>query len=434
MMGGDSSTMIFILFLFFVTLCHDAFGWMLIPSKYQSPITPIRETLMGTEYFRRICGRRWVRLSASLDIIDVPFERTSNETTESSLTRNDSSNKSPRRGSNKDSSARKKKESNKTKKGDDDPSNQFDGYNFSTTPPASLLELSLALDPEWNETRVPFIDVNSIQSETEMSSLDVKLAFMAELDGVSYGIGIPADPVVAVAMEAKDGTVTFLNPDDDESEEWMQLMATQLQQHLGDDLYLRRTPRVLTVVGPLDKYTADWKELITPKPWDIEALLGDGNDDLNEEADIASFHNFMKEELGEDEYHRTLNEDPGDIPDQLRALFDIPGLGTQTDDETSISELFNSIFDETTDSLPEELQDIETKNAALKLVGYILPNGAKYFLVQILTPFVVVGRFVDAEKNSRFELLSQDEASLIEPRLSEVCQQDLEKAGWKLPR
>lgn len=282
----------------------------------------------------------------------------------------------------------------------------------------TLIDLSLDSDPEWKEARIPFIDGENY--------IDVKLAFMVELDGVNYGIGIPFDPAAALAFE-NNGTVSYLSPDLDENEELMQLMAVQLQEHVGQDLQLKRTPRVLTIVGPLENYTKNWKENILPDPVDTKLLLEDDTDN-----DLDFFHNFMKEELGEEEYERTLKESPDGISDELMALFDVPGLGTKEDDVEGMEELLKSVLDEPEQQLKalEELgANLNHEGVGLKLVSYILPDAKAYSLVQLLKPYVLVGKYIESKDDTHFELLSPEEATILVPRLEESFKEDFQKAG-----
>jgi hypothetical protein len=143
----------------------------------------------------------------------------------------------------------------------------------------TLFDLSLDADSDFKNTRIPFLDSSSSSAEGT-NYIDVKLAFMAELDGVQYGIGITFDAPAAVTVEDKiSGTVEYLSSENDENDEYMQIMATQLMEHVGDDLRLHRTPRVLTISGPLDKYTKNWKEKLSPKPFEVEELLNTGDEE-----------------------------------------------------------------------------------------------------------------------------------------------------------
>ncbi|GAX20278.1 hypothetical protein FisN_6Hh229 [Fistulifera solaris] len=284
----------------------------------------------------------------------------------------------------------------------------------------SLMDLSLEADPEIMNARIPFFENENY--------IDVKLAFMAELDGVTYGIGVPFDPSVAVVIESQDSAAQFLSPDDDENEELMQLMAAQLHEHLGKDLQLKRTPRVLTVDGPLNNYTRNWENQILPRPFTAKELLE--RDD--EQDTVEYFLKVMREELGEEEFQKTMNGDDEDVDDEMMALFDIPGLNKN--DEEGLEELMKSMLDEDPDEQFKELEKFGKVEGeeTLKLVGYIIPGGKSYTLVQLLRPYVIVGRYIQDDVENRFELLSPEEALVIEPRLAEVCQKDLEKSGLSL--
>ena len=275
----------------------------------------------------------------------------------------------------------------------------------------SLFQLSLDADPELNQTRIPFLDGENF--------IDVKLAFMAELDGVQYGIGVPYDHAAAVTIEQKDGTVVNLSPDDAESEELIRIMADQLKEHVGEDLALKKTPRVLTIKGPLEKYTQDWKDKVTPEAFDAKTLLDDSDEDLQ------FFHDFMKKELGENEYRKTLEEDPGNVDQEILDIFGAMGQG----EPETVKDLFS---DE--DGFLQEMEefvnkDISHDGAALKLISYSLPDGNKYSVVQPINPYALVAKFTENEDDIRFDLLSPKESELLIPRLEDAFREDLEKAG-----
>lgn len=285
----------------------------------------------------------------------------------------------------------------------------------------SLFDLSLEADVEFNATRIPFIDGDRY--------IDVKLAFMAEVDGERYGIAVPFDHPAAMTYENSEGAVSYLAPDGDDNEELMEIMAAQLVEHVGEDLRLKRTPRVLTIEGPLEQYTKNWQENLIPKPIETEKLLDESDEDLD------FFHNFMREELGEEEYQKTLNESPDSIDEGFLNLFDIPGFGDLEDDEEGIADMIKSIFTSEEQQVSEMRQfgpDLDNLGLALKLVSYRFANGKAYSLVSLLKPYALVGKFVDEENDVRFELLSREEEKLLIPRLESVCQSDLEAAGLKL--
>jgi hypothetical protein len=299
--------------------------------------------------------------------------------------------------------------------------------------PKSLFDLSLEADPDFLETRIPFVD-NGGSGTGGVSCIDVKLAFMAELDNVQYGIGIPFDAVVALTLEKEDGSVQYLSPDLDENEELMEIMAGQLKEQLGDNFRLMRTPRVLTITGPLDEYTKDWKTKLVPKSIQASELMSKDHDD--EEEELAAFHKFMRDELGDEEYEKTLNEPPDDELKELMKLFEIPGLGTKIGDKEGVDEMLASLmnpqddFDKAKEALGATSLDHE--GVAIKLISYVFAWGKSYSLVKLLNPYAIVGRYVADEKSPRFELLSPSEEQIVLPRLEQVCKQDLELAGLQL--
>ena len=296
----------------------------------------------------------------------------------------------------------------------------------------SLFDLSLESDADFFETRIPFIDYHS-RTGSGTNYIDVKLAFMVELNGAQYGIAIPFDSAAALALEKEDGSVQYLSPDLDENEELMAIMAEQLQEHVGDDLRLQRTPRVLTISGPLDNYTKNWQEKLLPDPIGPTELT----DKVDEGDELAFFHKFMKDELGEEEYQKTLNETPDDDEmNELLRMFEVPGLGDRSDDVEGMEELLKSLltpeddFEAAKEALG--LNSLDQEGVALKLISYVFAEGKSYSLVKLLKPFALVGKYVPDEKDARFELLTPAEEKIIFPRLEEVCKQDLEAAGLRL--
>lgn len=298
----------------------------------------------------------------------------------------------------------------------------------------SLFDLSLESDVDFLDTRIPFIDYHS-RSGSSTNYIDVKLAFMAELNGVQYGIAVPFDSAAALTLEKEDGSVQYLAPDLDENEELMAIMARQLQEHVGDDLLLLKTPRVLTISGPLDNYTKNWQHTLIPdpfKPTELMSKIDDGDE-------LAFFHKFMKDELGEEEYQNTLNETPDtDEMKELLELFEVIGLGDKTIDEEGIEELLQSILKPEEDfELAKEslgLNSLDHEGVALKLISYVFAGGKSYSLVKLLKPYALVAKYVPDDKDARFELLTPAEEKLIIPRLEEVCKQDLDAAGVKLSK
>jgi hypothetical protein len=103
--------------------------------------------------------------------------------------------------------------------------------------------------------------------------------------------------------------------------------------------------------------------------------------------------------------------------------------------------------------------------AALKLISFNFPQGRKsYSLVKLLQPFVLIGKYIEDDDDDetddveyeednvttataattttnatvkrkgsiRFELLTAAEEKIVIPKLEQLCQKDLERAGLKL--
>ena len=266
----------------------------------------------------------------------------------------------------------------------------------------NLIDISLESgDPRWKETRIPFC------RGTEF--IDCKLAFMVDLEGQSYGIGVPFDDVVAIVVQEKDGKkkksgnksikTKNIDPesyeDNEEYAELMEIFAGQVQDQLGEEYRLRKTPKVLTISGGLDKVTKDWQNKVITKPFDVDELLEisklKDEDDLNTELD--SFYNFMRDELGDEEFEKTMNGDDdasGAELNQLMDLFDVPEVeGTTDKDKENLEDLMQSMTkDIETGEVSEANEFIpDTDNAALKLLGYTFQeSGKSYFLVKPLQP------------------------------------------------
>lgn len=289
----------------------------------------------------------------------------------------------------------------------------------------SLLELSLDMDPQWKEARIPFCFQDQY--------IDCNLAFTVDLDGTTYGIGVPCDAAVAIVLEEKNGKVTYINPALSEHSELVEIMATQLQQLLGNDVYLRNTPKILTISGNLDKYTADWQTTLFNDTVSTEDLLDDSDEGLD------FFYDFMKSELGEEEFQKTLDEGAStSIDKEMLNLFNVPGLGDQQNDlegiENMIKELINEELSEQ-ESFTKLGEDLDHEGVALKLIGFNFRNTNKsYSLVKLLKPFTIVGKYNEnGEKGDlSFELLTPEEENLVIPRLEQICQTDLEQAGLSL--
>lgn len=314
---------------------------------------------------------------------------------------------------------------------------------FIFASPASIIDVQVAGNsthnvfgsPRPNAEKKTLLDF-AINSDEELKDLDIlfyeadkaistKLAFMVDLDNVSYAIGVPRDYTAAISIANANGTTMFISPEDDEHEELMQLMAVQLVEHVGSDLKLIRTPRVLTISGPLENYTKDWKDSFRPKPFDPDDLIAD----IGPDGGLQEFHDFLKQELGSTEYENVMTEPPTNLTDDIVNLFNIPGIGSQADDE-GVRDMFKSILNDPEghmDSLPDLYNGED--GVGLKLVSYVLPGGKSYSLVQLLKPYILVAKLSQSDQGPQFDLLSPEESKYIEPRLQDIFQSEFESVG-----
>ena len=383
-------------------------------------------------------------------------------------------------------------------------------------PNKSLLDLSFELDEEFMNSRIPFVDTtvptdtgskrDSSSNEamvtttiTKNNYIDVKLAFMVTLDNVQYGIGIPYDTAAAITYEQPDGTIEYISPDEpmddnnnddnknNDMTELIAIMATQLQEYIGTDVQLQHTPRVLTISGDIQKYTKDWEQTLLPQAINATLLLetlvappktttgirnekgvsDDDDDDDDDDPQLAFFHNLMKEELGQAEYDKIMNDDDeSEEMQELMKLFDSPLGGNDNDaiDDAAMNELLSTLM------TPEQELEKAKKSfglldpqagtnsngyMALKLISYMFANGKSYSLVQLLQPYVIVGKYVLVSSSTRFdnddnvddstegngisapnesavgyfELLLPDEESIVIPRLEAVCSAELQQSN-----
>jgi hypothetical protein len=297
----------------------------------------------------------------------------------------------------------------------------------------TLLQLSLEQysAEEFKKTRIPFMDLAG------QTKIDVRLALMADIDGVQYGIGVPFDAAAAIVIErpapANDPraastvmgdpkTLNFVSPDDNENEELMAIMATQLCEQVNPDLRLLRTPRVLTIKGPIDEVTGRWKDQLLPEPVPVQKLIDPFEGDEAKDNGASFFLDFMRNELGEATFNKVMEQDPDPelMTDDLLELFNIPS------EEEMAKEMYEPENMER--YLDEEFGNIDRDVAALRLVAYFFKGGQSYSLVKLLTPFPLVAKFVEG----RFEFLQKQEEELVIPRLEELYRDDLQNAGLEL--
>ena len=355
-------------------------------------------------------------------------------------------------------------------------------------PNKSLLDLSFELDEEFMNSRIPFVDTtvptdtgskrDSSSNEamvtttiTKNNYIDVKLAFMVTLDNVQYGIGIPYDAAAAITYEQPDGTIEYISPDEpmddnnnddhknNDMTELIAIMATQLQEYIGTDVQLQHTPRVLTISGDIQKYTKDWEQTLLPQAINATLLL---------ETLVAppKTTTGIRNEKGVSDDDDDDDDDESEEMQELMKLFDSPLGGNDNDaiDDAAMNELLSTLM------TPEQELEKAKKSfglldpqagansngyMALKLISYMFANGKSYSLVQLLQPYVIVGKYVlvssstssDNDDNVNdsteddgiaasnesvvgyFELLLPDEESIVIPRLEAVCSAELQQSN-----
>ena len=287
--------------------------------------------------------------------------------------------------------------------GGDEDDDDDDPYGLAT----SLIDVSLETgDPRWKNTRIPFC--------RGAEYIDCKLAFMVDLEGQSYGIAVPFDDAVAIVIQEPTKKFKSINDkksndssnletkcidpdfyqDNEEYAELMEIFAVQVQEQLGDEFRLRKTPKVLTISGGLDKITNDWQDKVITKPYEVDDLLEATRTKDKKEVDteMDSFYEIMKRELGEEEYEKTMNTSDDDVEKELKELmgfFDNPGAhgGKSKEDMEGLDDLMESMKEEIETGEVSEAKEFipDTENAALKLLGYTFKeSGKSYFLVKPL--------------------------------------------------
>ena len=288
----------------------------------------------------------------------------------------------------------------------------------------TLVDMVLENAPDWKNIVVEFVQ------KTPSGNLELipcRMPFMVDVDGVTYSIGTPFEDTVAVLTDDADGNPIIADPDDDDNMEIFQLAATALNENMGGEFFLRRTPRVLTVQGDLSAVTG--KYLKGSGEVETDELLKE------EDEDDAFFDNFFKEQLGagyEEEF--ALNDDDDDKQaEKLLDMFNIPGLGTEEDNDDAIKELLDGIGSEDEDNVNDsEAIAIATKDGtkALPLFPFISPDGKSYAFVQLVDKPLLVGKEdVSIDETQRL-LINADEAAEIIPIIEEKFEKELRELGF----
>ena len=280
--------------------------------------------------------------------------------------------------------------------------------------PKTLADISFESDPEMKNILVEFVE---LMPSGNRKYIECKLPFTADLDGVTYSIGMPERPTVAILTDADNGEQIMLDADDDANEEIFQIAAAELVKNMGEDFRLKRTPRVLTVEGDLDAMTRKWM----PQKHNADEI---GNLLDEEDEDDQFFEDFFKEQLGPNFREEVLIDKQNDnAAEDLMKLFSIPGLGTEEGDEDGVEDMLNEILsgeESATDEeriVQEQAEAINQHAKALPLFPFAGPDDRMYAFVQMSDPILIVGKEDPLIDKAQRLLLSDEEAAMILPRL-----------------
>jgi len=303
--------------------------------------------------------------------------------------------------------------------------------------PRSLLDASLQMgDPELSNIPFEFIDSEDVSGRY----IECKIAFVIEKDGLTYSIGTPIESQVALLCEGdmspQDATAEggqmqyFLDPDEDANMELMEMAAAAFVDQYGQtvEAVFKRTPRTLTIQGDLSVITGDdWRTPGSMDPdWMQEGVSSGILEELGKtEDDVESdeyFDSFFKKELGENYRDEMLapNSEIDRKAEEMMDLFNIPGLGTEQDDDEGVKEMLADLFngrDLTKAVEMEENKEDEVVETGLRLLGFAGPDGKAYSLVQLIQPMILVAKDDPELGPDQRMLLTREEAKIIVPRL-----------------
>jgi len=303
---------------------------------------------------------------------------------------------------------------------DDDEINNSGGASISTT----VADIALDAAPEWKDIVVEFV------SKTPSGNLKVipcRMPFTVNVDGKVYSIGMPFEDAVAILEDDTNGQLSSLvDPDDDANEEVFQLAATALTENMGNELRLRKTPRVLTVQGNLKDITGKYLQENQAEPVQASNLIKD-----QEEDDDAFFDSFFRKELGE-KYEEEFAVVNGDIDaNELFDLFNVPGLGTEEDNDEAIKGLLDEIASDSQAGSAERAHRDRMVSIAndgakvLPLFPFTSPEGKSYAFVQFKESPLLVGKEDPKIDKTQRLLLDSKEAALILPRVEDQLKEEL---------
>jgi len=238
-------------------------------------------------------------------------------------------------------------------------------------------------------------------------------------DGQTYVLGVPSDPVVMVAIQTREET-KYVDCDDPKQLELLELMAAQVHKQLGVDLV--HTPRVLTIRDPekkLDALTKNCKSAMVPPAATAVELLQD-DEELQDEDDVLA---FFREELGEDEFMKTMS-DP--LDKSLAGLFDFGDNDVEEEDPFSVFDLEQLESD--WEQMQETLSTQKDSVVAVRLIAYVMEEKS-YSVVRLMSPAMLM---IARVKDGRFELLGAEERKHVGPMLAKKMQYEMQEAFKKV--
>jgi len=295
---------------------------------------------------------------------------------------------------------------------------------------STLLEASFEIKPEWKDITLEFVDPG------KNKYIDCNMAYVVEMEGINYAIGTPCETQVAIFCEGSNTDsikeTFFIDPDDDRNIELMEMAAAELTMSCGKTpILFKRTPRTLTVEGDLEPVRRSWRDVSEKKG----ALLGDLlNKEINNDEDDDEFlDEFFKSELGESYMDNiSMDEDGIDVNEQAKEFadfFNLPGLGTEIDDDEGVAKMINEIFagGDTKASMSDEQN--EDDNSVIRLVSFLGSDKKMYSLVQLIQPMVLVGKEDPSLELNQRMLLTPKESDAIVPILEDRLKKELEDAG-----
>jgi hypothetical protein len=302
---------------------------------------------------------------------------------------------------------------------DDDGSDKTSAKKSLGDIPQSTLQASLNMvEPR---LRIPIEFTDPLLK----SFIPCNLAFILEHDGVEYSIGTPIHEQVVVFCENDDGASYFIDPDEDDNLELMEMAAAKFESINECKLIFQRTPRTLTVQGGLDKLIKGWKSEDRPKPIDVVDVSDDSEED-------EFFDSFFKKEIGDDYRDKCLVEDAAidkEAQDMMEA-FSVAGFGDRKDDVEGLENIVGEIEkDYKISQQDRSTWDNDGTETALRLVGFEGPDGKPYSLVKMLQPVILVAKDDDDLAPDQRFLLSKQEADQIIPILEQEFKAELAEAG-----